>query len=180
MADTARDPCRGEENTRSDQQRSRCNGIIVPLALLRRRGKLWRRCPLGTRPIPRCGALCEASSSPGLADGGEVLDPMQEAEVFVGMPEPVGEKDVGCVEVSMPAFYRGVRPSCFGAVVSRGLADGLRKYHKQTDHDRPVRWLRRHAPTCEVRVAVTLGHVSGDSDGGVADADPAALLARGV
>jgi hypothetical protein len=47
------------------------------------------------------------------------------------------------------------------------VADGLRKYRQETDHDRRVRWLRKLAPTCDVRVAVALAEAWGDSDGGV-------------
>jgi hypothetical protein len=54
-----------------------------------------------------------------------------------------------------------------GRMVLDQVADGLRKYRQETDHDRRVRWLRKLAPTCDVRVAVALGDAWGDSDGGV-------------
>ena len=54
-----------------------------------------------------------------------------------------------------------------GAMTFDIVADGLRKYHKETDHDRRVRWLRKRAPTRDVRVAVALDDAWGDSDGGV-------------
>ncbi len=47
------------------------------------------------------------------------------------------------------------------------VANGLRKYRQETGHDRRVRWLRKLAPTCDVRVAVALADAWGDSDGGV-------------
>jgi hypothetical protein len=54
-----------------------------------------------------------------------------------------------------------------GQMAFDGVADGLRKYRKETDHDRRVRWLRKLAPTRDVRVAVALDDAWGDSDGGV-------------
>ena len=54
-----------------------------------------------------------------------------------------------------------------GKMVFDEVANALRKYRKETDHDRRVRWLRKLAPMCDVRVALALGDAWGDSDGSV-------------
>jgi hypothetical protein len=61
----------------------------------------------------------------------------------------------------------GLPEGASGKLVFDEVADGLRKYRQETDHDRRVRWLRKLAPTCDVRVAVALTDAWGDSDGGV-------------
>ena len=47
------------------------------------------------------------------------------------------------------------------------VAEGLRKYGKETDREKRIRWLRKLAPTGDVRVAVALGDAWGDTDGGL-------------
>ena len=54
-----------------------------------------------------------------------------------------------------------------GRMVFDEVADGLRKYHKETDREKRIRWLRKLAPTGDVRVAVALGDAWGDTDGGL-------------
>jgi hypothetical protein len=48
-----------------------------------------------------------------------------------------------------------------GEMVLDEVADGLRKYRKETDDGRRITWLRRLAPTEDVRVAVALGEALG-------------------
>ena len=44
-----------------------------------------------------------------------------------------------------------------GRMVFDEVAEGLRKYGKETDREKRIRWLRKLAPTGDVRVAVALG-----------------------
>ena len=54
-----------------------------------------------------------------------------------------------------------------GRMVFDEVAEGLRKYGKETDREKRIRWLRKLAPTGDVRVAVALGDAWGDTDGGL-------------
>lgn len=54
------------------------------------------------------------------------------------------------------------RPS--GRMAFDQVADGLRKYRCQEDPENRIRWLKKLAPTCDVRVAVALGDAWGDRD----------------
>ena len=72
------------------------------------------------------------------------------------------------IGLSVPGTALGGPPEgVSGKMVFDEVANALRKYRKETDHDRRVRWLRKLAPMCDVRVALALGDAWGDSDGSV-------------
>jgi hypothetical protein len=90
-------PRRGEHSQGSPTIR---NDIILPPVRPRVRGARERHSVETT--ICRRGALLEAASGTGLADGGETVDTVRTAEVFVAVPGPVGKEDVGGAEAQLP------------------------------------------------------------------------------
>src|SRR5262249_39185024 len=80
---------------------TRCNDIIVPIASHRRRYGGGRGRHPWEAPGHRGGSVCETPSGAGLANGGEKVDPVRKAEVFVAVPGLVGEKDVGGTDAQL-------------------------------------------------------------------------------
>ena len=56
----------------------------------------------------------------------------------------------------------GPPPGPSGAMVLDELADGLRRYQREANPERRVRWLKRLAPTRDPRVGVALGQALTD------------------
>jgi hypothetical protein len=65
-----------------------------------------------------------------------------------------------------------------GAMTFDAVADGLRKYAKETDQAKRIRWLERLGPTGDPRVAVALGEVIFDDPSEPAAKSAAILLAH--
>ena len=67
----------------------------------------------------------------------------------------------------VPPTVAGPPEGVSGRMAFDEVAEALRKYGKETDREKRIRWLRKLAPTGDVRVAVALGDAWGDTDGGL-------------
>src|SRR5262249_35497269 len=74
------------------------------------------------------------------------------------------------VLVPVPPAAAGPPEAMSGQMVFDQVADGLRKYRRETASGRRIRWLRKLAPTRDARVASALGDAWGDADGGLGSA----------
>lgn len=74
-----------------------------------------------------------------------------------------------------PRAAAGPPEKVVGAMTFDTVADGLRRYQREKDGGRRLAWLKRLAPTRDVRVAVALGEAL-DEPGGVLSGEAVVLL----